>query len=141
MQDDRRRSPRLKSDHHFHVSRAIGNVPPPLDEFFPIEAYDISRDGIALITDIFHPGETIMLVLGTPCEHPAIVMAEVMHVTAMRFGTVFHPVTGCAFTERLSEELVSQFAQDASQGIESARTRETAKLWRTPALIQQRKLP
>lgn len=139
MQDSRRRTPRLKTDHPFHVTRAVGNTPPPMEEFFPIEAFDISGDGIALVTDIFHPGEKIMLVLGLPSEHPAIVVAEVIHVTAMRFGSVFHPVTGCVFMDRLSEDIVDQFTRDFNEGVESPRTRENAKLWRTPASLQSGK--
>lgn len=121
MSRDRRKSPRIRTDHEFHATLYSGESPPEMDEFFPVDAHDISRDGIALITDSFEIGDRIVLMLGPPQGKFVLVVAEVVRIAAMRFGAVYRPVTGCEFTERLGEEEIELYAEEPSGSVSASR--------------------
>lgn len=111
MRRERRRSKRIKIDHEFHVSLYNDDSQPNIEEFVPVEALDISRDGIAIVTDRFEVGDRIILILGPPEGKVIMVVAEVVRIAAVRFGAVYRPVTGCEFTERLEQEHLEQYKQ------------------------------
>lgn len=121
MSRDRRKSSRIRIDHEFHATLYSGDTPPELDEFFPVDAHDISRDGIALITDSFEIGDRIMLMLGPPNGKFVLLVAEVVRIAAMRFGAVYRPVTGCEFTERLEQSEIDRYAQESPQSAADSR--------------------
>lgn len=114
MGRERRKSPRIQIDHEFHATLYSEDTTPSKDDFFPVEAHDISRDGIALITDSFEIGDRIMLMLGPPNGKFVLIVAEVVRIAAMRFGAVYRPVTGCEFTERLDDAAIERFIQQDS---------------------------